>query len=73
MLDLLRRLGPGGNLMARRDNSDPTGIGQTLNWAVMARRNRRVMYNRASCRSERQAVQSAAQAHRDGMARHGAA
>jgi len=24
--------GPTGNLMARRDNSDPTGIGQTLNW-----------------------------------------
>ncbi len=38
-----------GNLMARRDNSDPTGIGQTLNWAWAWPANRRVMYNRASC------------------------
>jgi formate dehydrogenase major subunit len=41
--------GPTGNLMARRDNSDPTGIGQTLNWAWSWPANRRVMYNRASC------------------------
>jgi len=41
--------GPNGNLMARRDNSDPTGIGQTLNWAFAWPANRRVMYNRASC------------------------
>jgi len=41
--------GPSGNLMARRDNSDPTGIGQTLNWAFAWPANRRVMYNRASC------------------------
>jgi formate dehydrogenase major subunit len=41
--------GPAGNLMARRDNSDPTGIGQTLNWAFSWPANRRVMYNRASC------------------------
>ena len=41
--------GPTGNLMARRDNSDPTGIGQTLNWAFSWPANRRVMYNRASC------------------------
>ena len=40
---------PAGNLMARRDNSDPTGIGQTLNWAWAWPANRRVMYNRASC------------------------
>ncbi len=33
--------------MGRRDNSDPTGIGQTLNWAWPV--NRRVLYNRASC------------------------
>ena len=38
-----------GNLMARRDNSDPTGIGQTLNWAWSWPANRRIMYNRASC------------------------
>jgi formate dehydrogenase major subunit len=41
--------GPTGNLMARRDNSDPTGIGQTLNWAYAWPANRRVLYNRASC------------------------
>jgi formate dehydrogenase major subunit len=41
--------GPTGNLMARRDNSDPTGIGQTLNWAWAWPSNRRVLYNRASC------------------------
>jgi formate dehydrogenase major subunit len=41
--------GPTGNLMDRRDNSDPTGIGQTLNWAWAWPANRRVMYNRASC------------------------
>lgn len=38
-----------GNLMARRDNTDPTGIGQTLNWAWAWPANRRVLYNRASC------------------------
>jgi formate dehydrogenase major subunit len=41
--------GPTGNLMARRDNSDPTDIGQTLNWAWSWPANRRVLYNRASC------------------------
>jgi formate dehydrogenase major subunit len=38
-----------GNLMARRDNSDPAGIGQTRNWAWAWPANRRVLYNRASC------------------------
>lgn len=38
-----------GNLMARRDNSDPYGIGQTLDWAWAWPANRRVLYNRASC------------------------
>lgn len=38
-----------GNMMARRDNSDPFGIGQTLNWAFAWPANRRVLYNRASC------------------------
>jgi formate dehydrogenase major subunit len=41
--------GPTGNLMARRDNSDPTGLGETLNWAFAWPANRRVLYNRASC------------------------
>ncbi len=41
-----------GNMMARRDSSDPTGIGQTLNWAWAWPANRRVMYNRASCDSQ---------------------
>ena len=38
----------GGNQMARRDNSDPWGIGQTLNWAWAWPANRRVLYNAAS-------------------------
>lgn len=38
-----------GNLMARRDNSDPYGIGETLNWAFSWPANRRILYNRASC------------------------
>ena len=37
-----------GNQMARRDNSDPTGIGNTINWAWAWPANRRVLYNRAS-------------------------
>jgi formate dehydrogenase major subunit len=41
--------GPNGNNMARRDNSDPTGIGQTVNWAFAWPANRRILYNRASC------------------------
>jgi formate dehydrogenase major subunit len=40
---------PAGNQMGRRDNSDPTGIGQTLNWAWAWPANRRILYNRASC------------------------
>ncbi|MEA3120188.1 MAG: formate dehydrogenase major subunit [Paraburkholderia sp.] len=38
-----------GNQMARRDNADPTGIGQSLGWAWAWPANRRVLYNRASC------------------------
>ena len=38
-----------GNQMGRRDNSDPTGIGQTPGWAWAWPENRRVLYNRASC------------------------
>ena len=38
-----------GNLMARRDNSDPSGLGNTLEWAWAWPANRRVLYNRASC------------------------
>ena len=38
-----------GNLMARRDNSDPFGNGQTVNWAWSWPANRRILYNRASC------------------------
>jgi formate dehydrogenase major subunit len=34
--------------MARRDNSDPYGIGQTVNWAWSWPANRRILYNRAS-------------------------
>nr|WP_283126095.1 MULTISPECIES: formate dehydrogenase-N subunit alpha [Providencia] len=39
---------PKGNQMARRDNSDPTGLGNTLGWAWAWPLNRRVIYNRAS-------------------------
>jgi formate dehydrogenase major subunit len=38
-----------GNLMARRDNSDPSGLGNTLEWAWAWPANRRILYNRASC------------------------
>lgn len=37
-----------GNQMARRDNSDPYGIGQSLGWAWAWPANRRVLYNAAS-------------------------
>ncbi len=37
-----------GNQMARRDNSDPWHIGQTLGWAWSWPANRRVLYNGAS-------------------------
>lgn len=37
---------PEGNQMARRDNADPSGIGNTLGWAWPL--NRRILYNRAS-------------------------
>jgi len=37
-----------GNQMARRDNSDPYGVGQTLGWAWAWPANRRILYNRAS-------------------------
>jgi formate dehydrogenase major subunit len=40
-----------GNLMARRDNSDPSGLGSTLNWAWSWPANRRILYNRASADS----------------------
>ncbi len=34
-----------GNQMARRDNADPCGIGQTLGWAWAWPANRRILYN----------------------------
>src|SRR3546814_12448678 len=34
--------------MARRDNADPYGMGQTLGWAWAWPANRRILYNRAS-------------------------
>jgi formate dehydrogenase major subunit len=37
-----------GNMMARRDNADPSGMGSTLNWAFAWPANRRILYNRAS-------------------------
>ncbi len=37
-----------GNLTARRDNSDPTGLGVFPNWGYSWPANRRILYNRAS-------------------------
>ena len=37
-----------GNMMARRDSSDPWGIGQALGWAFAWPSNRRILYNAAS-------------------------
>jgi len=37
-----------GNNSARRDNSDPSGLGQTMNWGFAWPVNRRILYNRAS-------------------------
>ena len=37
-----------GNLSARRDNADPSGLGQTLSWGFAWPANRRIIYNRAS-------------------------
>ncbi len=37
-----------GNLTARRDNSDPTGLGVFPNWGYAWPANRRILYNRAS-------------------------
>ena len=38
-----------GNMMARRDNDDPGGMGTFLKWSFAWPANRRVLYNRASC------------------------
>ena len=38
-----------GNMMARRDNSDPGDTGAFLNWSFSWPANRRILYNRASC------------------------
>jgi formate dehydrogenase major subunit len=37
-----------GNMMARRDNSDPGDVGTFLNWTFAWPANRRILYNRAS-------------------------
>ena len=38
-----------GNLAARRDTADPSGLGLVPNWAWSWPANRRILYNRASC------------------------
>jgi formate dehydrogenase major subunit len=38
-----------GNVAARRDNSDPSGLGLTPGWGFAWPANRRILYNRASC------------------------
>ncbi len=40
---------PAGNLMARRDTADPSGLGFYPNWGYAWPANRRVLYNRANC------------------------
>lgn len=37
-----------GNMMARRDNTDPDGVGLYPNWTFSWPANRRILYNRAS-------------------------
>ncbi len=37
-----------GNIMARRDNADPSGAGMHANWSFSWPANRRILYNRAS-------------------------
>jgi formate dehydrogenase major subunit len=69
LLDLCRRLDRGRQPDGRRDNSDPTGIGQTLNWAWAWPANRRVLYNRASCDPKGKPLGSNPQA--DCVERHG--
>lgn len=39
---------PEGNQMAKRDNSDPAGLGNTPGWSWAWPLNRRILYNRAS-------------------------
>jgi formate dehydrogenase major subunit len=41
-----------GNLAARRDTGDPSGLGLVPNWAWSWPANRRILYNRASCDPE---------------------
>jgi formate dehydrogenase major subunit len=38
-----------GNMMARRDTSDPSGLGLYPGWGFAWPANRRILYNRASC------------------------
>jgi len=38
-----------GNMMARRDNSDPDNVGTYPKWTFSWPANRRILYNRASC------------------------
>jgi formate dehydrogenase major subunit len=38
-----------GNMMDRRDMSDPSGLGLSPGWAFSWPANRRILYNRASC------------------------
>jgi formate dehydrogenase major subunit len=40
--------GPAGNLTARRDTADPTGLGVFPGWGFSWPANRRILYNRAS-------------------------
>jgi formate dehydrogenase major subunit len=48
-----------GNIMARRDNSDPTNSGLAPNWAFSWPANRRILYNRASADAQGKAYNPA--------------
>jgi len=43
---------PAGNLSARRDTSDPSGLGVYQNWGYAWPANRRILYNRAAASPE---------------------
>ncbi len=62
-----------GNLTARRDTADPTGLGVYPDWGYSWPANRRILYNRASRRPGRQALGPEAASTWPGTARPGPA
>jgi hypothetical protein len=62
-----------GNMMARRDNTDPGDRGIAPNWAFAWPANRRVLYNRASCDPEGKPVGRRSASSSSGTASSGSA